>query len=191
MMDSISDPLIESVVVMSAAQIGKTEIINNVIVFTSSGSIPIPGRTADDRDGRDVEQGPPRSDAARYPGTPGLGKGSRSRDSGNTLRQKSFPGDRSPSPGRTRRHPGIPACASGTLDEVDRFPPSAVRRRPGKTRSKRTTTSGIGNHHYLNSHRQGASRVEAEWEESDQRRFHVLARTARGIRCCGGGRSSS
>src|SRR3990172_3394063 len=33
MMDAVSDPAIETVVVMSSAQAGKTEIINNVIGF--------------------------------------------------------------------------------------------------------------------------------------------------------------
>ena len=32
-MDAVSDPAIETVVVMSSAQVGKTEIINNVIGF--------------------------------------------------------------------------------------------------------------------------------------------------------------
>ena len=32
-MDAISDPAVESVVMMSAAQIGKTEIVNNVVGF--------------------------------------------------------------------------------------------------------------------------------------------------------------
>jgi phage terminase large subunit GpA-like protein len=33
MMDAISDPNVESIVLMTAAQIGKTELINNVVGF--------------------------------------------------------------------------------------------------------------------------------------------------------------
>ena len=68
-MDAISEPGNERVVLMTSAQVGKTEIINS----HCAGCGPDPGAATNARHGADVEQGPPRPDAAGHPRAQGQG----------------------------------------------------------------------------------------------------------------------
>lgn len=176
-MDAISEPECETVVVMSSAQVGKTEILLNVVGFH-------------------VEQDPapmlvvmPTLEMAQawskdrlapmFRDTPAL-KGriadSRTRDSGNTILHKTFPGGHLTASGANS-----PASLASRpvrivlLDEVDRYPASAgAEGDPVNLATKRNST-------FWNRKRvmtstptiKDASRIEAAYEASDKRRFFV------------------
>jgi phage terminase large subunit GpA-like protein len=93
MMQAISDPTIERVVFMTGAQIGKTEIINNAVGYYIDQSpspmlivqptLEMAKMWSNDRLAPMLRDTPALKDKV---------KDARSRDSGNTLYQKSFPG---------------------------------------------------------------------------------------------------
>ena len=126
-MNAISDPLVERVVVMTAAQVGKTEILLNTIGFfidQEPSPILVLQPTLDmgqsfskDRLAPMIRDTPSLQDKVKDP---------RSRDSGNTIMHKKFTGG----------HVTISATNSPVslasrpirvllCDEVDRYPPSA------------------------------------------------------------------
>ena len=176
-MDSICDPRIETVVVMTSAQVGKTETINNVVgyyidqdpspILLVQPTIEMAEVWSKDRLAPMIRDTPVLRDLVRDP---------RSRDSGNTVRQKQFIGGQIAMAGANSA-----SSLSGRpvrivlLDEVDRFPPSAgTEGDPVMLAKKRTTT--FWNRKILivsTPTTRGASRVEAAWEESDQRFYEV------------------
>jgi phage terminase large subunit GpA-like protein len=177
MMDAISDPSIETVVVMSSAQVGKTEILNNVIGFhihQDPAPILLVQPTIEMAEVWSKDRLAPM--LRDTPVLKGLVKDPRSRDSGNTLRQKTFPGGQIAMAGANSA-----ASLSSRpvrlvlLDEVDRFPPSAgTEGDPVHLAIKRSTT--FWNRKVILTSTpttKGASRIEQAWEESDQRRFEV------------------
>ena len=176
-MNAFSDSTIETVVVMSSAQVGKTEILNNVIGY----------HVAQDPSPMLVVQ--PTLDMAQTwskdrlapmlrdtPVLSGLVKDPRARDSGNTTLHKIFPGGHITSCGANSpaslasRPVRIVLC-----DEVDRYPLSAGSEGdPVSLARKRATTfwnRKIGL--FSTPTVKGVSRIEQAWEESDKRRFHV------------------
>ena len=75
MMDAVSDPSIETVVVMSSAQVGKTEIINNVIGFhIHQDPAPILLVQPTIEMAETWTQRPSRADAPRHASAPGVGE---------------------------------------------------------------------------------------------------------------------
>ena len=126
-MDAVSDPQVERVVMMTAAQIGKTEILLNVIGYFVDQE-PSPILLLDPT----LEMGQAFSKDRLAPmirDTPALQgriKDPRSRDSGNTLLHKTFPGGHitisgANSPASLASRPiRVLLC-----DEVDRYPASA------------------------------------------------------------------
>ena len=75
-MDAVSDPTVRQVVVMSAAQVGKTEVLLNMIGFhVDQDPAPIPGRATDAEYGTGVLEGPVGTDAAGYTKPEGKGQG--------------------------------------------------------------------------------------------------------------------
>jgi phage terminase large subunit GpA-like protein len=177
MMDAVSDPSVETVVVMSSAQVGKTEIINNVIGFhihQDPAPILLVQPTIEMAETWSKDRLAPM--LRDTPALRSLVKDPRSRDSGNTLRQKSFPGGQIAMAGAN----SAASLASRPvrlvlLDEVDRFPPSAgTEGDPVKLAVKRSTT--FWNRKVILTSTpttKGASRIEAAWEESDQRVYQV------------------
>jgi phage terminase large subunit GpA-like protein len=176
-MDAVSDPCVETVVVISSAQVGKTEVLNNVVgYFVDQDPCPILVVQPT------IEMGETWSKDRLAPmlrDTPALAgkvKDPRSRDSGNTLRMKEFPGGRVAIAGANSS-----ASLSSRpvrivlLDEVDRFPPSAGSEGdPVNLAIKRTAT--YWNRKIVIASTptvKGVSRVEHAWEESDQRRYEV------------------
>jgi len=168
---------VETVVVMSSAQVGKTELLNNVIGFhihydPSPILLVQPTIEMAETYSRD-RLAPMLRDT---PALAGRVKDPRSRDSGNTLRQKQFDGGQIAMAGANS-----PASLASRpvrivlLDEVDRFPPSAgAEGDPVSLAVKRSTT--FWNRKIVLTSTpttKGASRIEAAWEESDQRRFEV------------------
>jgi phage terminase large subunit GpA-like protein len=176
-MDAFSDPKVETVVVMSSAQVGKTEILNNVIGY----------HVAQDPSPMLVVQ--PTLDMAQTwskdrlapmlrdtPVLQGLVKDPRARDSGNTTLHKIFPGGHITSCGANSpsslasRPVRIVLC-----DEVDRYPVSAGSEGdPVSLARKRASTfwnRKIGL--FSTPTNKGNSRIETAFEESDKRLFFV------------------
>jgi len=176
-MDAISDPAVESVVVMSAAQIGKTEIVNNVVGF-HIGHDPAPILVVQPT--LDMAQSWSKDRLAPMlrdtPDLKGRVADPRSRDSGNTTLHKIFPGGHvtacgANSPSSLASRPvRIVIC-----DEVDRYPPSAgTEGDPVSLARKRAATFWNRKVVMVSTPTvKGASRIEAAYEGSDQREFFV------------------
>lgn len=176
-MDAISDPSIHTVVIMSSAQVGKTEILNNVVGFyvdqdpapmlLLQPTLEMGQAWSKDRLAPMLRDCPALIDKVKDPA---------SRNSGNTLLHKTFPGGHitiagANSPASLASRPVRVLLA----DEVDRYPASAgTEGDPVSLASKRTAT-------FWNRKRvmtstptvKDASRIEKAFKESDQRRFWV------------------
>ena len=126
-MDAISDPLIERVIVMTAAQVGKTEILLNVVgyfidqepspILVLQPTLDMGQSFSKDRLTPMIRDTPNLRDKVKDP---------RSRDSGNTIMHKKFIGGHitiaaTNSPVSLASRPiRVLLC-----DEVDRYPPSS------------------------------------------------------------------
>jgi phage terminase large subunit GpA-like protein len=176
-MDALCDPHIETVVIMSSAQIGKTEIINNTIgyhIHLDPSPILLLQPTLEMAEAWSKDRFAPmlRDTSVLH----GLVKDPRTRDSGNTLLHKRFPGGHitmagANSPASLASRPiRIVLC-----DEVDRYPVSAGTEGDPVSLAKKRTTTFWNRKLMLTSTPtvKGASRIEAAYEQSDQRRFHV------------------
>ena len=177
MMDAVSDPTIEQVVLMTSAQIGKTEIINNISgyhIHQDAAPMLVVQPTLEMAKSWSQERFAPMirdSDVlSEIIGDP------RARDSGNTMLHKIFRGGHisiaganSPS-GLASRPIRIVLC-----DEVDRYPLSAgTEGDPVELAKKRSTT--FWNRKIIlvsTPTEKGASRIEKAFAESDQRYFYV------------------
>lgn len=176
-LDAVCDPTVGEVVVMSSAQVGKTLILKAIIgyhvdqdpapMLIVQPTLAMAETMAKDRISPMVRDTPAlRSKIAD----------AKSRDSGNTILHKRFPGGHmtlagSNSPSSLASRP-IRICL---LDEVDRFPPSAgTEGDPVNLARKRTTT--FWNRKIVMTSTPtiaGASRIEIAYGKSDQRRYHV------------------
>lgn len=177
MMDALCDPSIDIIVIQSSAQIGKTEIINNIVGYYIDQD-PSPMLIVQPT----VDMGMAWSKDRLAPmlrDTPCLkGKVSdpRSRDSGNTTMHKIFPGGHitiagSNSPSGLASRPIRVVLA----DEVDRWPASAGSEGdPLRLAFKRTSTFWNRKRVVVSTPTvKGFSRIEAMMEESDKRRYWV------------------
>lgn len=176
-LDAFSDPLIEKVVVMSSAQVGKTEIVNNVVgYFIDRDPAPIlvlqPTQQMGEAWSKD-RLAPMLRDTPRLRGKV---KDPRARDSGNTLLHKSFPGGHITISGAN----SAASLASRPIrvvlcDEVDRYPASAgTEGDPVGLATKRTSTfwnRKLGE--FSTPTVKKFSRIEQSFEHSDRRRFHA------------------
>lgn len=176
-MDAVNDDDVKVIAVIKSAQVGWTEIVNNVVgYFIDQAPAPMlvvmPTLEMGEAWSKD-RLAPMLRDT---PNLHGKVKDPRARDSGNTLLHKQFSGGHitiagANSPASLASRPiRVVLC-----DEVDRFPPSAGSEGdPVSLAFKRTTT-------FWNRKRllgstptiKGLSRIDAEWETSDKRRFHV------------------
>lgn len=177
-MDAVSDPTVHTIVAMTSSQIGKTETLLNTIGYhVDQDPAPIlmimPTLELGEAFSKD-RLAPMIRDTACLKGKI---RDARSRDSGNTLLHKTFPGGHVTIAGAN-----APSSLSSRpvrivlADEVDRYPPSAgeegdpvslARRRTSRFWNKKivlTSTPGT----------KGISRIEAEWLLSDQRRYFVV-----------------
>ncbi|MDQ0114369.1 phage terminase large subunit family protein [Paenibacillus harenae] len=169
-MDALNDDEVETIVVMSSAQVGKTELILNVIgyyVHQDPSPIMLVQPTLELAQAFSKDRLSPMTRDS-----PELKKrmtSAKSRDGGNTMLHKSFPGGHI-----TMAGANSPASLASRpirivlLDEVDRYPVSAgTEGDPVTLVSKRSTT-------FLNRKRvlvstptiKGASRIETAYEES-------------------------
>ncbi len=162
---------------MTSAQVGKTEILNNVVGFfvaQDPSPILVVQPTLDMAQTWSKDRLAPM--LRDTPTLKGLVKDPRARDSGNTTLHKIFSGGH------------ITACGANSpsslasrpirvvlCDEVDRYPVSAGSEGdPVSLAKKRSATfwnRKIGM--FSTPTNKGASRIEAAWEESDKRTFHV------------------
>jgi phage terminase large subunit GpA-like protein len=176
-MDAMSDPSIETVVVMTSAQIGKTEILNNIVGFHVSqdpSPILVVQPTLDMAQTWSKDRLAPM--LRDTPLLAGLVKDPRSRDSGNTTLHKIFPGGHitacgANSPSSLASRPiRIVLC-----DEVDRYPVSAGSEGDPVSLAKKRASTFWNRKIVLVSTptNKGASRIEAAWEESDKRKFYI------------------
>lgn len=176
-MDAFSDPLCEMVVVMSSAQVGKTEILNNIVgyyVDQDPASILIVQPTVEmaqtwskDRLAPMIRDNPCLINKVKDP---------KSKDSNNTILHKSFPGGRITVVGANSAA-GLASRPIGKIfcDEVDRYPVSAgTEGDPVNLAIKRSNNywnKKIGL--FSTPTIKGLSRIEAAFENSDQRHFHI------------------
>lgn len=175
--DTISHPLVRRVCWMSSSQVGKTEVVNNVVGYhidLDPAPIMVVQPTKDMAEAWSKDRLAPM--LRDSPALRDKVKPARTRDSGNTLLHKSFPGGHITIVG-SNSPSGLASRPIRVLlpDEVDRYRESAGSEGdPIDLATQRTatfwnrkivmlSTPGIA----------GESRIEAEWKRSDQRRFYV------------------
>lgn len=177
-MDSCTDPVVKEIVVMAAAQTGKSEALLNLIGYhIDLDPAPILIMQPSLEMARAFSQD--RITAGLIDTTPCLrGKvaEAKAKDSGNTILSKSFPGGHvtlvgSNSPASLASRPiRIVMC-----DEVDRYPASAGEEGDPIALAKKRSATFWNRKILLTSTPtvKGASRIESAYEESDQRRYYV------------------
>jgi phage terminase large subunit GpA-like protein len=176
-LDAFSEPLVDTVVVMSSAQVGKTEVVNNVVgYYIDRDPAPILVLQPTVQMGEAWSKDRLSTMLRDTPKLRGKVKDPRSRDSGNTLLHKTFPGGHITIAGAN----SAAGLASRPIrvvlaDEVDRFPASAgTEGDPLSLATKRTATFWNRKLGYFSTPTlKGFSRIEAAFQESDQRRYYV------------------
>ena len=176
-MDAFSDPQYQEIVIMSGSQIGKTEIINNIIgYYIEHNPLPIlclqPTLSMAQTWSKDRL-------ALMLRDTPSLRNkvgDARSRDSGNTTLHKTFAGGHVTVCGANS--PASLASRSIAIllaDEVDRYPVSAGAEGDPINLAKRRTATYWQKKILLTSTPtvKGASRIESAFEGSDQRYYNI------------------
>jgi phage terminase large subunit GpA-like protein len=176
-MDALNEPNVREVVAMTSAQVGKTEILNNVIAYHISqdpSPILVVQPTLDLAQTWSKDRLAPM--LRDTPVLQGMVKDPRARDSGNTTLHKIFPGGH------------ITACGANSpsslasrpirvvlCDEVDRYPVSAGSEGDPISLAKKRAATFWNRKIMLVSTptNKGASRIETAYEESDQRVFFV------------------
>lgn len=183
-MDACSDPTVERVVFVKPSQVGGTECINNVLgyfihqdpapILVVQYSIEEAHKWSKERFAKMVDSTPALGERIAPP---------RSRDSGNTILSKSFPGGHLGVVGANAPS-GLSARPRRVvlIDEVDRFPPSAgTEGDPVELAVKRTRTF-FNRLVFLNSSPGHAdtSRIWEAYQETDQCQFYVPCPACRG-----------
>lgn len=177
MLDAINEPGIFKVVIMSSAQVGKTELDLNIIgyfIHQDPSPMLLVQPTLDLAEAFSKDRLAPM--IRDTPALHGKVQDARSRDSGNTLLHKTFPGGHI-----TMAGANSPASLASRpvriviLDETDRYPHSAgAEGDPVKLAQKRATT--FFNKILIENATptiEGASRIAQSFEESDKRYFYV------------------
>jgi phage terminase large subunit GpA-like protein len=177
-MDAVTDATVREVVLMVGSQVGKTEVLNNVAgYYISQDPAPIlviqPTLTmaktwSEDRFAPMLRDSPVFAGKVKDP---------RSRDSGNTVFHKQFPGGHITVAGANSAA-GLASRPIRVLlfDEVDRYPPSAgTEGDPVTLARKRSATFWNRKIVMVSSPtRKDASRIEQAYEQSDKRQYHVI-----------------
>lgn len=176
-MDAVHDPNVREVVVMSSAQVGKSEVLCNVLGYfihqdpspclMLQPTVEMAESFAKDRISTMVRDTPELRERIADP---------KSRDSGNTTLHKRFPGGH-----LTLAGANSPAALASRpirvvlCDEVDRYPVSAGPEGDPVALAVKRTAAFPSRKVVLTSTPTvaGASRIESAWNLSDQRRFFV------------------
>ena len=174
-MDALNDDETETIVVMSSAQVGKTEIILNIIgyfihqdpspIMLVQPTLELAQAFSKDRLSPMVRDSPELKKRMA---------GMKSRDSGNTMLHKTFPGGHI-----TMAGANSPASLASRpirvvlLDEVDRYPVSAgTEGDPVTLVSKRSTTFHNRKRVLVSTPTiKGASRIETAYEASSMEQW--------------------
>lgn len=176
-MDAVNEPGVAEVVFMTSSQVGKTEIINNIIgYFAHQDPSPIlliqPTLDMAETWSKDRLAPMIRDTDVLIE----LFKDPRSRDSNNTLLHKKFPGGHitmagANSPSSLASRP----VRIVLLDEEDRYPHSAgTEGDPGSLAQKRTTT--FWNRLLVTAStptNEGESKIASRYQQSDMRKYYV------------------
>jgi phage terminase large subunit GpA-like protein len=176
-MDAVTDATVREVILMVGSQVGKTEVLNNVAgYYISQDPAPIlviqPTLTmaktwSEDRFAPMLRDSPIFAGKVKDP---------RSRDSGNTVFHKQFPGGHITVAGANSAA-GLASRPIRVLlfDEVDRYPPSAgTEGDPVTLARKRSATFWNRKIVMVSSPtRKDASRIEQAHEQSDKRQYFV------------------
>lgn len=172
-MDMVGKPCVDSITLMTSAQVGKSTVIENVIgYFIHHDPCPILhiSPTLDSMKMFSKERLAPM--IRDTPSLTGLVKDARSRDSGNTLNSKTFPGGHIAMVG-SNAPSGLASRPIRVLvaDEVDRFEASAgTEGDPLSLAIKRTTTFWNRVLIYVSTPGlKDQSRIEKAYLEGDQR----------------------
>ena len=177
-MDALCDPLVTEVVCMKSTQIGWSEMLNNIVGYYIDLD-PKPMMFVVPRENDSKDYGRKRI-APMIQACPGLRekvREAKSRKGGNTLQLKEFPGGflklTGANSGAGLRSDPVPLVL---FDEVDAYPDDVngegdpieigTRRTDQYPDFKILKGSTPGKP-------KGNSRIEKDWERSDQRRFHV------------------
>lgn len=182
-MNAINDSECEEVVIMSSAQIGKTEILLNIIgyyidydpspILVLQPTLEMAQTFSKDR------LAPMLRDT---PALKGKVKDVKSRDSGNTILHKKFPGGHITMVGANSAQ-GLASrpIKIVLMDEIDRYPASAgTEGNPIKLAEKRTTTFWNRKKIKVSTPTiKGVSQIESEYESSSKEEWCVPCP------CCG------
>lgn len=176
-MDAMSDPRVKRVVIQSSSQVGKSEILLNILgFFVAHDPSPVmllqPTLEMAEAFSKD-RLAPMIRDT---PALRGKFADPRSRDSGNTLLHKKYPGGHitlagANSPASLASRPIRIVLA----DEVDRYPASAGTEGDPVTLVMKRNSTFFNAKELLTSTPTvaGASRIESAYEESDQSKFFI------------------
>lgn len=177
LMDAFSDPLVERVVFMKAAQVGGSEALLNVLGYYIDQD-PAPILLVQVSDGEAAKFSKERV-APMISDTPVLTakvSSPRGRGGGNTIESKDFTGGHlgivgANAPSKLRARPRRVVL----FDEVDGYPPSAgAEGDPIELGVKRTSTFWNRKIGMISTPTvKGHSRIENAFHESDQRYYHV------------------
>jgi phage terminase large subunit GpA-like protein len=176
-LDAISDARVETVVVMSSAQVGKTEIVNNLCgyhIHQDPAPLLIIQPTTEMGESWSKDRLAPM--LRDSPALRGRVSETKAKSSGNTIRQKKFPGGHlaisgaNSAAGLASRPIRVLCC-----DEIDRYPASAGAEGDPVSLGRRRTNNFWNRKIVLVSTptTAGVSRIEAAYEESDRRQFWV------------------
>lgn len=176
-MDVITDPAVENVVLMTSAQIGKTAVLENVIgYFVSQDPSPILVLQPTLEMAQAFSKDRLATMLRDTPILQGLVQDPRARDSGNTMLHKTFPGGHitltgANSPSNLAMRP----IRAILCDEVDRYPASAGTEGDPVHLAKKRTATFWNRKVILTSTPtiKGLSRIEHAFQQSDQRRYQV------------------
>lgn len=176
-MDAIGDPAIEQVVVMSSAQVGKTEILSNTIgYYVDFDPSPIMLVQPDEAMAETFSKDRLASMFRDSPSLRNKVASPRTRDSGNTILHKRFPGGHITMVGANAPS-GLASRPIRVvlLDEVDRYPMSAgTEGDPVNLAIARTKNFWNRRIVMVSTPTvKGFSRIEKAFEQSDQRHFFV------------------
>jgi phage terminase large subunit GpA-like protein len=176
-MEAISDASTERVVIMSSAQVGKTEILNNTCgYYIDQDPAPMMIVMPTERDAESWSKDRFTPMARDTPALQGKISDPRSRFGDNKILHKKFPGGHMTIVGANAPS-GLAARPIRVLlfDEIDRYPQSAGSEGdPVNLATKRTTTFWNRKLVLVSTPtNKGASRIETAYEGSDQRQYWV------------------
>lgn len=176
-MDAVKEPGVHTVVIMSSAQIGKSEILLNILgYFMHHEPSPILMVQPTLQMGESFSKDRVAPMLRDTPALRGQVKEPRSKDSANTLLHKKFPGGHlticgANSPASLASRPIRVVLA----DEIDKYPASAGTEGDPLNLARKRTATFFNRKIILASTPtvSQASRIEMAFAESDQRRFFV------------------